>query len=163
MSSTFTSGRRRTGRIATLAIGAAVATTVSLMAPAATAATTPADRGLTVVGGSSKLSTDPADYKAGTYIVRFVDEPARLVRGRRRGLRGHQAGRRAPSSTPTRPPRRSTSRTWSRSRDDPGEGRGQARDRFTGRLQRRLDAPDLRSRPRSWPPPRASSRSPDAS
>ncbi len=81
MSSTFTSGRRRTGRIASLAIGAAVATTVSLMAPAATAATTPADSGLTVVGGSSKLSTDPADYKAGTYIVRFVDEPAASYEG----------------------------------------------------------------------------------
>ncbi len=80
MSSTLTSGRRRTGRIASLAIGAAVATTVSLMAPAATAAT-PADSGLTVIGGSSKLSSDPADYQAGTYIVRFVGEPAASYQG----------------------------------------------------------------------------------
>ncbi|GAB4062392.1 hypothetical protein GCM10028777_01960 [Angustibacter speluncae] len=78
MSPTLSSGRRRTWRVATLAIGAAVATTVSLTAPA-TAAQDPAD-GLTVVGGSA-LSTDPADYTAGTYIVQFAGEPAASYEG----------------------------------------------------------------------------------
>ncbi len=85
MSSTFTSGRRRTGRIATLAIGAAVATTASLMAPAATAATTPADLGITQVGGVSPLSTNPADYKTGDYLVQFVGDPLAAYEGDVRG------------------------------------------------------------------------------
>lgn len=78
MSPTLSGGRRRTWRATTLAIGAAVATTVSLTAPA-TAAQDPAD-GLTVVGGSA-LSTDPADYTAGTYIVQFAGDPAASYEG----------------------------------------------------------------------------------
>jgi subtilisin family serine protease len=70
-------------RVATLAIGAAVATTVSLTAPAATAATPSAD-GLTVVGGST-LSADPADYTSGTYIVQFAGDPAASYEGDVRG------------------------------------------------------------------------------
>jgi subtilisin family serine protease len=79
VSRTLTGGRRRTWRATTLAIGAAVATTVSLTAPA-TAAQDPAD-GLTVVGGSSALSTDPADYTAGTYIVQLAGDPAASYEG----------------------------------------------------------------------------------
>ncbi len=94
MSSTFTSGRRRTRRFATLAIGAAVATTVSLMAPAATAATAaPSADDLTVVssGGNKALSTDPADYKAGDYLVQFVGEPLATYEGDIRGFAATKA------------------------------------------------------------------------
>ncbi len=72
MSPTFTSGRRRTWRAATLAIGAALATTVSLTAPASSAPPTTAAPAAPAVGAAEEATA----LEAGKYVVLLKGEPA---------------------------------------------------------------------------------------
>lgn len=83
MSSTPTSARRRTWRAATLAIGVAVATTVSLTAPASSAPPTPQAAPTPVAAAAPQ-----APLEAGKYVVLLKDEPAVGYEG---GVAGLQA------------------------------------------------------------------------
>ena len=91
MSSTPTSGRRRTWRAATLAIGAAVATTVSLTAPATGAPNGTAVAPVTATETTATETTVPVRgeaLEAGKYVVLLKDEPAVGYEG---GVAGLQA------------------------------------------------------------------------
>jgi len=85
VSSILTSGRRASWRLATLAVGTAVVTTAALTSPALGVGP---DTEVTTSSTQAKpaLSTSPADYTAGRYIVQVAGDPVATYTGGVRGL-----------------------------------------------------------------------------
>ncbi len=85
MSSILTSGRRASWRLATLAVGTAVVTTAALTSSALGVGP---DTEVTTSSTQAKpaLSTSPADYTAGRYIVQVAGDPVATYTGGVKGL-----------------------------------------------------------------------------